>query len=241
MNPSKVPSALAPRPLFRSAHVGERLAAVAILIAVAGFVALVVPAMREYPGGTVWDPTTRGSDFWLNYLSDLQRTVAINGQPNPTGARYARAAILLLAAGLGPLWWLLGRLFPERVRLGHVVRACGVLSVLGAVAAGFLPSDRFADGHTVAILCGGAAGVVAAALATFGLAGRGAAERLATALGATTVAISVADLLLYVSRLTGAVVEIPPIAVLERMSLLLVLAWMCAIAWSGAAGVRTRP
>lgn len=240
MNLSKVPPALAPVTL-RSTHVGERLASIAIVVAVAGFVALVVPAMRAYPGGTVWDPTTRGSDFWLNYLSDLQRTVAINGQPNPTGARYARAAILLLAVGLGPVWWLLARLFPERVRLGHFVRACGVLSVLGAVAAGFLPSDRFADGHTVAILCGGAAGVLAAALATFGLAGRGAAERLATALGATTVAISVADLLLYVSRLMGAVVEIPPIAVLERMSLLLVLAWMCAIARSGAVGMRARP
>ena len=35
--------------------------------AVAAFVALVIPAMRAYPGGTVWDPTTRGNHFWLNH------------------------------------------------------------------------------------------------------------------------------------------------------------------------------
>jgi hypothetical protein len=241
MNPKTAPAPLAPPTTFRSARVLERLAAAVIVVAVAGFVALAVPAMRAYPGGTVWDPTTRGNDFWLNYLSDLQRTVAINGQPNPTGARYAQGAMLLLAVGLGPVWWLLARLFPERVGLGHAVRACGVVTMLAAVAAGFLPSDRYADGHTLAILGGGAAGVVAAGLATVGLAGRGPTERFATALGATTVAISVADFLLYVSRLTGAVVEIPPIAVLERISLLLMLAWMCAIARSGALGPRTRP
>jgi hypothetical protein len=241
MNPTNETPTLAPPRVLRRARAEERFAAAAIVVAVAGFVALVVPAMRAYPGGTVWDPTTRGNDFWLNYLSDLQRTVAINGEPNPTGARYAQGAMLLLAVGLGPVWWLLARLFPERVRLGRAVRGCGVVTVLGAVAAGLLPSDRFADGHMFAILCGGAAGVAAASLATVGLAGQGPAERLAAFLGATTVAISVADLLLYVSRLTGAVVEIPPIAVLERTSLLLVLAWMCAVATSGALRARTRP
>src|SRR5579862_6625121 len=131
MNPSNETPTLAPPRVLRRARAEERFAAAAIVAAVAGFVALVVPAMRAYPGGTVWDPTTRGNDFWLNYLSDLQRTVAINGEPNPTGARYAQGAMLLLAVGLGPVWWLLARLFPERVRLGRAVRGCGVVTVLG--------------------------------------------------------------------------------------------------------------
>lgn len=230
---------LSPPAACRHALPAQRAAALAIVAAVVGFIALIEPAMRAYPGGTVWDPATRGNDFWLNYLSDLQRTVAINGEPNRAGALYARAAMLLLALGLAPFWVLLTRLFAERVRLGRAVRASGAVSVLCAVAAGFLPSDRYAEGHAVAIAAGGIAGVVAAALATAGLAGRGRGEWLTTSLGAATVAISVADLLLYLSRLTGAFAEIPPIAVLERMSLLLVLAWMCCTARSGAARPRT--
>ena len=142
----------------RHALPAQRAAALAIVAAVVGFIALIEPAMRAYPGGTVWDPATRGNDFWLNYLSDLQRTVAINGEPNRAGALYARAAMLLLALGLAPFWVLLTRLFAERVRLGRAVRASGAVSVLCAVAAGFLPSDRYAEGHAVAIAAGGIAG-----------------------------------------------------------------------------------
>ncbi|MGH7436520.1 MAG: hypothetical protein ACRENE_12675 [Polyangiaceae bacterium] len=226
---------LSPPASCRHALPAERAAALAIVATVVGFIALIEPAMRTYPGGTVWDPTTRGNDFWLNYLSDLQRTVALNGEPNRAGALYARAAMLLLALGLAPFWALLTRLFPERVRLGRAVRASGAVSVVGAVAACLLPSDRFAGGHAIAIAAGGTAGVIAAALATAGLARRGRGEWLTTSLGAATVAVSTADLLLYLSRLTGAFAEIPPIAVLERTSLLLVLAWMCCTARRGAA------
>ena len=42
--------------------------------------------MAEYPGGTGWDARSNGNDFWLNYLCDLERTVAINGQPNAIGS-----------------------------------------------------------------------------------------------------------------------------------------------------------
>ena len=97
---------------------GIHAASAAILAAEAAFVLLLIPAMRAYPGGTSWDPASSGHDFWLNYLCDLTRSVALNGQPNPAGAALAQGAMGLLALGLLPFWWVLPQLFPSGARLG---------------------------------------------------------------------------------------------------------------------------
>ena len=186
--------------------------------------------MRAYPGGTVWDKTTRGSDFWLNYLSDLQRSVALNGEPNARGSALAQAAMLVLALGLAPLWWLAARLFPGRPRLGRAVRVAGIAGVAGAVAVGLLPSDRFGDGHSLAIVLGGVPGLVAAGLAVLGLLSRGGPVRIAATTGAMTLLVSGADFLLYVGHLGRPGPDSQAAAVLERAATLLVLSWMCAIA-----------
>jgi hypothetical protein len=221
----------APTELPRSRAPGERIASCAIVVAVAGFLAFIVPAMRAYPGGTTWDNTTRGSDFWLNYLSDLQRSVALNGEPNATGAALAQAAMLLLAVGLAPFWWLAARRFPERPRLGRAVRTSGLAGVVGSIAVGLMPSDRFGDGHSLAVVLGGVPGLVAAGLAVGGLASRGRTARVAAVIGAVTVLVSSADFLLYVERLGQAGLDLPVIAILERVSVIFVLLWMCTIAW----------
>lgn len=209
----------------------ERVAAGAVLTAVAGFLGLIVPAMHAYPGGTVWDSTTRGSDFWFNYLSDLQRSVALNGQPNGDGAALAQAAMLALTVGMAPFWWLVARVFLDRPRLGWAVRATGVAGVAGSFAVGLMPSDRFGDGHMMAVVLGGVPGLLAAGLAVVGLAGRGRSARAPAAIGAATVLVSSTDFMLYVGSLRQAGPDLPVIAVLERMSILLVLTWMCAVAW----------
>jgi hypothetical protein len=218
----------------RGAPVGERIAAFAIVFAVVGFVALVVPAMQAYPGGTVWDSTTRGDDFWLNYLSDLQRGVALNGEPNARGATFAQAAMLVLAVGLGPVWWLVARLLRGQPALGRAVRITGVVGVLGALAVGVMPSDSCEGGHAVAIILGGVPGLVAAGLGTFGLAGRGGAEDVAAATGAAAVVVSLVDFSFYVERLVHGGPDLAAVAVLERVAILFVLVWMCAVAWTGA-------
>jgi hypothetical protein len=212
----------------------ERIASGAILIAVAGFLGLVVPAMHAYPGGTVWDSTTRGNDFWLNYLSDLQRSVALNGQPNGDGAVLAQAAMLVLSVGLAPFWWLVSRLFADRPRLGRAVRFSGVAGVAGALGVGIMPSDRFGEGHTMAVVVGGVPGLVAAGLALAGLASRWRSARAAALIGAATVLVSSADFVLYLGTLGQAGGGLPVIAVLERMSILLVLTWMGTVAWQTA-------
>jgi hypothetical protein len=220
---------------------GERIARSVVFASVVGFVALLLPAMRDYPGGTVWDRTTRGSDFWFNYLSDLQRSVALNGEPNVEGARLAQAAMLVLAAGLASTWWLAARLLRERPRLGRAVRASGVASVLGAIAAALLPSDRFAVGHELSVVAGGASGLIATGLAVVGFAARWRSERLLlTALGSATLLVSGVDFLLYVEHLGRAG---PPLALgplLERVANILLLLWMSAIALNGAHRGRLR-
>jgi hypothetical protein len=205
---------------------GERLARWATVISVAGFLALLLPAMLLYPGGTVWDRTAPGSDFWFNYLSDLQRSVALNGEPNAEGSRLAQAAMLVLAAGLAASWWLAARFSSDRPRLGLALRVSALAGVLGAFAAGLLPSDRFAEGHELAVLVGGASGLLATACAVIGIADR--RSWLLTAIGSATVLVSGVDFALYVQHLgrPGA----PLGALLERVSTILLLVWLCAVA-----------
>ncbi len=202
-----------------------------MVLSVVGFVCLIVPSMRAYPGGTYWDPTTRGSDFWLNYLSDLQRSVALNGVPNAEGAALARAALLVLATGLAPLWWLVTLLLPGRPHLRMAIRFLGGAGVLASAAAGLLPSDRFGEGHALATVLGGLSGLAAAWLAVTGLVLRGRPVRPAAALGAATSVAAMVDFVLYAKRLREGGPDLMVIARLERLSVILLLAWMCVVAW----------
>jgi hypothetical protein len=139
-----------------------RVASAAILASVLVFAALILLAMRAYPGGAAWDPATRGSDFWLNYLCDLERGVALDGEPN-AGAALARVAVLVLALGFAALFGALPRLFPVHVRLGRAIRWLGCTGALGAASVGVLPNDRFGDVHVYAILAGAVPGLAAVA------------------------------------------------------------------------------
>jgi hypothetical protein len=207
-------------------------APLAMLGAVAGFVGLIVPAMGAYPGGTAWDRTAPGNDFWLNFLCDLERTVALNGEPNATGSRLTQAAMLVLTLGLVTLWWYLPRFFPTRARLGHAVRAFGSVAVVGALGVGLMPADRFGGVHGTAILLAGFPGLAAALLAVLGLVRERRAPRVLAALGAVAVLVSAVDFGLYVRQ--NFVPDPGPVAlaILERVSIIVVLAWICAVALS---------
>ena len=69
--------------MFRLSRIG--LAAAVVLTAVAMFL---------YPGGTLFDRTSRGYSFFENSFSDLGSTVAWNGQSNPGSSIEFAAAIL---------------------------------------------------------------------------------------------------------------------------------------------------
>src|SRR5579864_57039 len=129
-----------------------KLARPAILLSIAFFLPLLGGAMHLYPGGTSWDPSVVGHDFWHNYLCDLLRPTALDGVPNPVGSALAQTATLLLAAGLLPFFWLVGRQFPRLPRLGRAVAVLGTASVAAVPGVVFVSGDRFGVLHGVAVI-----------------------------------------------------------------------------------------
>jgi hypothetical protein len=205
-------------------------ASAAVHATVAAFAVVILLSMRVYPGGTAWNPTARGHDFWLNYLCDLARGVALDGEPNPLGSALARSAMVILAVGFVPLFLSLPSLFPSRARLGRSIRVLGCASALGAVAVGLLPNDRFGDLHVYAILSSGLPGLAAAALAVVGLVGAGRAFRLAAVAGGAMLAVAAVDLGIYLGCQVAGTPAPMTLPVLERCALLLVLGWMHLVA-----------
>jgi hypothetical protein len=169
-------------------------ASAAVQVAIAAFATLILLAIRAYPGGTAWDSTAPGHDFWLNYLCDLARSVALDGAPNPLGSALARLAMIILALGFVPFFLSLPTLFPSRPRLGYSIRALGCVCALGAVAVGLLPNDRFGDVHVYAVLSGGVPGLAASAVAVVGLVRSGPSLRMAAVAGCAMLAVSAVDL-----------------------------------------------
>jgi len=207
-----------------------RAAAAAILGCIAGFVALELPAMRLYPGGTWWDRTTQGARFWQNFLCDLEGQTALNGAPNPLGASLAKAAMLLLVVSLVPFWLVVTTLFAELPRLGRAVRRLGLLSVAATLAVPWMPSDRFGAFHGVAVVVAGVPGLTAAAMAVAGLATREPAPRVAAVLGGSMLVFAIADFVLYVwtvvSHGPGTIV----LPAVQKVALGLLLGWMVTVA-----------
>ena len=81
-----------------------RGAALLLALLGAGALATAVGAAR-YPGGSWVDPRSGGHWLWGNFLCDIARDVAVNGQPSP-GASWGRAAEWTLLLALWLFWWL---------------------------------------------------------------------------------------------------------------------------------------
>jgi hypothetical protein len=199
--------------------------------------------MAAYPGGTAWDPTTRGHDFWFNYLCDLERAVALDGRPNGPASAFARGAMLVLALGMLEFWRLLAARVAQRPRVSALVRWLGAIASAGAGAAAVFPGDRYAGLHPIIMLAAGVPGVGAAALGSAALFATRSDARLddegaatatttpyAIGAGIGVAAASLADLVLYAAHVVAG--EEPPreVAVLERVALLLLLVWMALVA-----------
>ncbi len=203
-------------------------ARVALVACVGAFVALIVPAMALYPGGTWWEPHAVGHRFWSNFLCDLEWRTALNGTPNPMGARLAEGAMLSLVLAFVPFWPLAARLFPGRPALGTVVRLLGWTSVLGMIGVALMPSERFGPMHGAAVVVAGLPGLSAAVLAATGqlLARR----TLPGALGAAMVLFAIVDFALYVDTMLHGGPGPLFLPVAQKLALMLLLAWMLVVA-----------
>jgi hypothetical protein len=117
------------------------------------FVALYCLAALLYPGGTRVEPARRGFSFCDNYWCDLLDATTYGGLPNPARP-IALAAMMVLCAGLGVLWWATPVLFPAGSPRGRVVRVAGIGCVLLVPWVG-------SSFHDLAIDLAGLLGVVA--------------------------------------------------------------------------------
>lgn len=201
-----------------------------IVVAIAGFSALIGVAMAVYPGGNGWDRAAQGNDFWLNFLCDLERRVALDGKPNCVGSVLTQVAMLWLAGGLLALFWRLGRVFRARRRVAASVRWLGGACVAGAAAVALMPNDRFGDAHAYAIVAAGVPGLAAALVAVAEMKRYEAAPRITTCIGVVMLVVSCADFALYVRQLFAEEPGPRALAILERASLILILVWMALVA-----------
>jgi hypothetical protein len=201
-----------------------------IVAAVVLFVTLELPAMALYPGGTWWDPHTQGARFWQNFLCDLEWSVALDGVPNPVGSHLAQAAMVVLVLGLLPFWWAVPRVAGERGLLGAAVRVLGAASVAGCLAVAFMPSERFGSLHGAAVVVAALPGLTAAVLAVAILLRGEPPPRVAGPLGLAMLAAAVGDFALYVHTLLTGGPGPPVLPAAQKIALLLLLAWMLAVA-----------
>lgn len=203
----------------------------ALFACVGAFVILELVAMRLYPGGTFWDRTTRGACFWRNFLCDFGSPVALDGAPNAVGARFGQTALVVLAVGLAPFWRLAAELFDDLRALAAAVRGLGLAS-LGAIAAVVsMPSSRFGALHGFAVIAAAVPGLTAALLAVVGLTRAEPRPRIAARLGGATLATAVVDFALYVRTMRSGGPGPTLLPVAQKLALILLLAWMLAVAW----------
>jgi hypothetical protein len=187
--------------------------------------------MALYPGGTWWNPAARGHRFWQNYLCDLEWRVALNGQTNHWGSRLAQAAMLVLVLTLAPFWLALPRLFrASSSRSGAAVRWLGLVSVAATVCVVFMPSERFGALHGAMVVLACVPGLTAVAVAVAGLARSEPRPRAGAAIGGAMLGVALVDFALYVSHLVGHSEGTPLVPALEKIALILLLAWMLLVA-----------
>jgi hypothetical protein len=206
----------------------SRLAACAIALSIGGFVALESAAMRVYPGGTWWNVTAVGHSFWQNYLCDLTQPVAIDHVPNPLGSMLGRTAMLVLVAGLFPFWAAVPLLFVGP-RLARLVRMLGFVSMIGVVGVVLLPSSRFGQLHGILVVLAGVPGLSAAVLTVAGLLQALPQFRLAAWLGVAMLLFALVDFTAYTGHLIAGGLGTPILPALQKVALLLLIAWMLSV------------
>jgi len=202
----------------------DALAYVVLACAVSSL-ALFTIAASVYPGGNHFDHSAPGHDFWRNALCDVARSTAVGGASNVLGATFARAAMAIMALGIGAMFWLLSQRLSSTARLATGVRVLGTVTVPGALSVVLLPSDRFSCLHGVAVVAAGFPGLGAALLATVGLV-REKSSRIVTTVAIATLAVAAVDFSIYVDEL---ITRGPPrllVPVLERIATILLVVWM---------------
>jgi hypothetical protein len=204
-----------------------------LALALTLFALLEAGAMALYPGGTWWEPGARGHRFWQNFLCDLSWRVALDGQDNRVGSLLSQAAMLVFVGGFVPFWVLVGG------KGARGVRVLGFASVVGTAAVTLMPSDRFGAMHGMAVMVAATTGLLGAILAAVGQLRAG--DRVAGGLGLAVLATGGVDFALYVQTFGSGGPGPLALPAVQKVALLLLMAWMGVVAARGHARQAVTP
>lgn len=125
-----------------------------IRVAILWFVVCAASSMWFYPGGTRLDPGTAGYSFTQNAFSDLGRTVARNGQPNPVSSTLFILGLTPAGLGLAAFFVALLPLMSNRSRavawLGRTGCVVGIVAGVAYVVIAWTPANRLPGEHVLA-------------------------------------------------------------------------------------------
>lgn len=196
---------------------------------VAGFALLMTISMWLYPGGHIWDTSSPGYDFWLNFWCDLLRQPAYNGVHNPVAPKFAQGAMLVLSVGLAAYFLLAPRLFAARRSLGRLVSVLGVLGAIGLALVSGLSSGHLPKLHGAAVLVAAPTGLSAALVTLIGLIMSRRSGWLCVGLGAAAFSVSLFSFVQYAREFAFAAPSSPWLPLSQKVATLLALCWMCVV------------
>jgi len=124
-------------------------AIVTVLFGLAQFAVVLPIAMNNYPGGTGRAADTAGYSWNGNWISDLGRRNAWNGEPNTFSSWIFTISIITLGSSL-ILFFLASHRSSAELDFGTlVITCCGVLASLGLIGIGLTPFDVLFTAHHV--------------------------------------------------------------------------------------------
>lgn len=205
----------------------ERLLAVAVVVPLLAFSGLMGTAMASYPGGTWEDPHEAGHSQLRNYFCDLERPVALNGQPNDFGAACADWSLVAFSIALAPFFLAAPRVFAQRKRLGQVVAVSGVLCALGGVGIVMVPSYKYgAAVHGVAVLLAAVPGLTAIIATTVGHYGARTSAPAIWKAAVLTLVVTALSVAVFAVQLMRGVETTTGLPVLEKLAVFGSMVWM---------------
>ncbi|SVA44333.1 uncharacterized protein METZ01_LOCUS97187 [marine metagenome] len=114
------------------------------------FILLIILAMFLYPGGTYRDANTEGYILSQNFLSDLGRWSAWNGDQNFYSSFFFSFSFLMVGMVFSIYYWQLPSLFynDQKVHLfSRIGSVAGILGGIFLVGVGLTPSDIVLGPH----------------------------------------------------------------------------------------------
>ncbi|MHA1673418.1 MAG: hypothetical protein ACTSYI_07305 [Promethearchaeota archaeon] len=110
--------------------------------------------MILYPGGSQVDPNSVGYTFFENSLSDIGRTIALNGEPNLAAMICFFIGTTAFALSLFTFACTFGNMDSTTKagkRFGHVANGFGILASVSTLVYTYAPTDSMHAAHMVAV------------------------------------------------------------------------------------------